>query len=159
MNRNETPTFESLAKNYGFISGQMRLVPKAFYKHLSYDEIKSELYITIGRCVEKFDPKRGNIFFFVKKSLSNALKRMIEDQRYYSETEVPLEHAYGLSYEPKNEAEQELLSYLGHFSDDILNELTDFVLGKKNKDELQKSPSFERVDVDRIINSLDLLVS
>lgn len=159
MNRNESPTFESLTRNYGFVSGQLRLVPKMFYNYMSHEEIKSELYITIGRCVEKFDPKRGNIFYFVKKSLHNALKRIIENQRYYSETEVPIEHAYGLTYEPKNESEQELLAYLSSFSDDVLNKLTDFVLGKKNKDELKKSPPFERIDVDRLIGSLDLLVS
>lgn len=159
MSRNETPTFDSLIRNYGFISGQLRMVPKMFYNYMSHEEIKSELYITIGRCVEKFDPKRGNIFFFVKKSLFNALKRIIEDQRYYSDTEVPIEYAYGLTYETKNESEQELLAYLSSFPDDVLNELTDFVLGKKNKDELKKSPPFERIDVERIISSLDSLVS
>jgi len=160
MEKFMTANPETILFNSEFIKSQMRQVPSIYWANLSKEEIKSELDLTICNCCKYYDPNRGPLFYYVKRSFHNALRRLLDTMNYQRKFEVPLEYAYGASYETKEVQEQEssLMAYLKDLPSDLIPELTDFVLGKKNKEELTSNPSFKKVNIDRILSNLDHLL-
>lgn len=151
---------ETLCNNKKFISAQMRSLPKYIYGFLSKDEIKSDLYLTIFRALNsKYKITPSNLFNYIRCCFINTLRNSIRDQQQYASKHCSLEYAYNSTYVEKNEEEAELCAYLSSLSDTLLNELTEFALGKKNKEEIIANPSLNKLNVDRVLEKLDYLLS
>lgn len=142
-----------------FISDQLKFVPKYFRDQISKDEIKSDLALAICACAKYFDPKKGkNISPYVRLSFMRNLQKTVRDKQFYLDSEAPLEAANNLTYEDKPTENIELITYLSLLPNDLLGELTEFALGKKNKEEIVSNPSFKKLNINRIIEKLDQLV-
>ena len=150
---------EKLYTDNKFISDQLKSVPKYFRDQISKDEIKSDLALAICACVKQFDPKKGkNISPYIRLSFMRNLQKTVRDKQFYLDSEAPLEAANSLTYEDKPRENIELITYLSSLPNDLLGELTEFALGKKNKEEIVSNPSFKKLNINRIIEKLDQLV-
>lgn len=150
---------ETLCNDKKFIASQMRSLPKYIYGFLSKDEIKSDLFLTIYNVVNskaKIAPSK--IFNYIRCCFLNTLKNSIRDQQQYASKHYPLEYAHNLTYVEKDEEEAELCAYLTSLPDFLLGELTEFALGKKNKEEIIANPSLNGLNVDRVLEKLDCLL-
>ena len=150
---------EQLYTNSQFISEQLKKVPKYFRDQMSTDEIRSDLSLAICSCVRFFDPEKGSdIFPYIRKSFIRNLQRTLKDKQFYQETEAPLEAAANITYEDQKLENAELLAYLSSLPNNLLGELTEFVLGKKKKEEIIDNPSNRKLNINRILYQLDQLV-
>jgi hypothetical protein len=149
---------EVIVNDKVFISNQMKYVPYRFKEFLSQEEIRAELNFTIVNCSKKFNPRRGTIFNYVQRSFINNLNTLARDRSFFYETEAPISAAFDMTYTENNPEEAELMAYLHSLPVDLLTDLTDFVLGKKNKEEIIANPSFQRINIDRVIENLDCLI-
>lgn len=150
---------EELYTNKKFISDQLKSVPKFFSDQMSKDEIKSDLALAICACVKQFDPQKGkNISPYVRRSFIRNLQHTLRNKQFFLDIEAPIEAAYNFTYEDKQNESMELTAYLSTLPNDLLGELTEFALGKKNKEEIVANPSFKKLNINRIIEKLDQLV-
>lgn len=148
----------ALCEDKSFISKQLKYVPYFYRSSLEKDEIRSELNMAIIKCCKHFDPKKGKIFPYVQRAFLNGLKKLANDKSFYSSVEVGLDEAYSVTYMDKEPEHLELLAYLSSLPNDLLEDLTQFALGKKNKEEIVSNPSFFKLDVERVIEKLDFLL-
>lgn len=153
-------TVEYFYSDKKFIAKQLKYLPHYIKSQLSKDEIMSDLNVTLCNCATGFNPDKcgGNAFPYVRKAFLNNLHKTLRDKQFFEETEAPLESAYGITYIPEEPEEYELMAYLSSLPDILLESLTEFALGKKNKQELIDSPCFIKMDIDRILDKLDALV-
>lgn len=151
-------TVEDLCCNKQFINDQIKRTPHWMKSKLTNNEIRSELNLAICTCIKTFNSKRGNIFGYVRSVFINNMRRAIRNNQFFTDIEAPLDAAYGLTYKEKEPEEIELLAYLSSLPDPLLESLTEFVMGKKNKDEIVSNPSFKKLNIDRIIDKLDSLL-
>lgn len=150
---------ETICNDKKFIAAQMRSLPKYVYGFLSKDEIKSDLYLTICRVMNaKVKVAPSNIFKYIRCSFLNTLKNSIRDQQQYATKHCSLEYAYNQTYTPKDQDEAVLHAYLTSLPDTLLGELTEFALGKKNKEEIIANPYLSGLNVDRVLEKLDHLL-
>ena len=150
---------ETLCSDKKFISAQMRSLPKYVYGFLSKDEIKSDLYLTICKAVNtKNKIPASSVFNYIRCCFLNTLKNSIRDQQQYASKHCSLECAYNQTYTPKDQDEAVLHAYLTSLPDTLLGELTEFALGKKNKEEIIANPSLNKLNVDRVLEKLDCLL-
>lgn len=147
-----------LCKDNKFISKQLKYVPYIYRSSLSEDEIRSELNMAIVNCCQRFNSKRGHIFPYVQRAFFNGMKNLFRNKSFYEQSEAPLEAAYGMTYTAEEPEHLELMAYLSSLPDELLADLTEFVLGKKNKEQIVSNPSFAKLDVDRIIQKLDFIL-
>lgn len=149
---------DTLYSNKSFISKQLKYVPFYFRSYLSKEEIRSELNMAIVNCCKTYNPKKGDIFPYVRTAFLNRMKNLARDKSFYEQSEVSLSAAYDMTYEEKDPEYVELLTYLSSLPNELLEDLTLFVLGKKNKEQVVSNPSFVRLNVDRVIQKLDFIL-
>ena len=149
---------DTLYSNKQFLSKILKSVPYIYRSNLSEDEIRSELNMAIVNCCRNFNPKRGNIFPYVRTAFFNGLKNLFRNKSFNEQAEVSLSAAYDLTYEEKDPEYIELITYLSSLPVDLLEDLTQFALGKKNKEQVVSNPSFIKLNVDRIIQKLDFIL-
>lgn len=149
---------DSLCNDNKFISKQLKYVPYIYRTSLSSDEIRSELNMAMVQCSKKFDPKKGNIFPYVQRAFFNGMNNLFKIKSFNKESEVSLSFASQVSYTEEEPEHLELMAYLSSLPDELLNDLTEFALGKKNKEEIVSNPSFKMLNVERVIEKLDFLI-
>ena len=150
---------ETLYRDKKFVNAQLSSVPRYFWGQLSPDEIKSDLALAICTCVKTFDStKSNNIAPYIRRSFINNIKNTLRDKQFIKESEAPLEAAYSHTYEDQPIEKRELIAYLSSLPNTLLSDLTEFVLGKKNKEEIVSNPSFKKINIDRILSKLDGLL-
>tara|TARA_R110000868_G_scaffold27008_1_gene103256 strand:- start:25 stop:483 length:459 start_codon:yes stop_codon:yes gene_type:complete len=148
----------SICEDNKFILKQLKYVPYIYRSSLSDDEIRSELNIAMVNCCKGFDPKKGSIFPYVQRAFFNGMKNLFRDKSFYSQSEVSLSEAYSVTYTEEEPEHLELIVYLSSLPNELLVDLTEFALGKKNKEEIVSNPSFFKLDVSRVIEKLDFLL-
>lgn len=153
-------TVEYFCSDKKLINKLIKYLPHYIKSQLSKDEIVSDLNITLCNCAIGFNPEacNGNAFPYVRRAFINNLNKTLRDKQFFAESEAPLEAAYGMTYTQEEPEEHELMAYISSLPDILLESLTEFALGKKNKQELIDSPCFARMDIDRILDKLDALV-
>lgn len=136
-----------LCVDKNFVKSVMKKLPKFIFSNYSSEEIKSEVYISIYKASKNFDPKKGRLVDFVSKITVNHLIENIAIKNDINKHEVPIEAAYGKTYITENETHTELLAYFRTMPTEWLEELTDYVLGKKKKEDITSisDSSFESV--------------
>lgn len=150
---------ETICLDKKFINSQMRNIPKYFYGFLSKEEIKSDLYFTICKLSNsRVKIATNNLFFYIRTCFINTLKKSIRDKQYYAEKHCSLDYAYNKTYEVELETNVALCAYLQTLPEQLLNDLTEFVLGKKNKEEIIANPSLKKINVNRVLEKLDYLL-
>lgn len=140
--------------NKKFTNGIIRSLPKVFHDVFTWDEIQSEVYFAIVNSSKSYDSKKTGVFNFVRHNTINLLNVKLRKLLMVREREVPIEAAYEKSYST-NHNDVELLAYFRTLPTEWLSELTEFVLGKKKKEEIAISndPSF-----DRVLEKIDMMV-
>lgn len=148
---------EQLVVDRNLIKSIMKGIPKMFFSTFSPDEIRSEIYFAIYKANNKFDPKKGRLINFVSRIVVNALNKKLVEHIQIRQNECPLEAAYSKTYTQSYESDCDLtlLAYFRTLPEEWITELTEFVLGKKKKEEIAISndPSFERV-----LSKIDCLI-
>jgi hypothetical protein len=146
---------ENLLNDKNFVKSIMRKIPSYFFSNFSSDEIRSEVYFAIMNSSKYYDPKKGSIFNLVRYNTINLLNSKLHELIKIKENEVPIEAAYGRTYVHEDKHD-ELLAFFRTLPSEWLADLTEFVLGKKKKEEIAISndPSF-----DRVLEKIDMMVS
>lgn len=147
---------ETLISDKNFVKSLMTRVPNMFFANFNSDEIKSEVYLAIYKAAPIFNPQKGRMVNFVYSILINQLNNKLRENIEIRQNEVPLEAAYSKTYMGEQDSHTELLAYFRTLPSEWLSDLTEFVLGKKKKEEIAISndPSFERV-----LNKIDSLIA
>ena len=148
----------SLINDKKFVKDQLRNVRKSTRSILSKDEIQSDLHMAIVNCAERFDPKKGDIFTYVRYSFFNMMRRSVADRLFLNSVEAPLEAAFDRTYEDNDPEDYSLRAYISTMPQELVEGLTDLVLGKKTKDDLLSKPSFQKINIDRILEKLDGII-
>jgi len=146
---------EKVLNDKNFIKNVMKKIPPYFYSNFSSDEIRSEVYFAIINSSKYYDPKKGSLLNLVRFNAINLLNTKLQNLIRVRENEVPIEAAYGRTYVHEDKHD-ELLAFFRTLPTEWLEDLTEFALGKKKKEEITISsdPSFERV-----LEKIDMMVS
>lgn len=147
-----------LLKNKAFVNSQLAYIRPVAWNIMSRSEIMSDLNLAIVDCCRKYDPTKGRIFNYVQAAFRNILNASINDRLFFFNSEVDLSYADQLSYSEPEPDDVGLHAYIASLPEDLIADLQQLVLGKIKKDDLEKRPSYRKINIDRVLEKLDGII-
>lgn len=141
---------------------KINLLMKKFNKHivklkqlgLSKDEIVSELYTAILMCGKNFN-KDYNVSFYsyLHASINRNLIRLINNLSEIRDREKSIDEDFG--YCPDEQVDLDFVYYLKGLPKDVVYNMSEYINGEINEQELNDSCLTHKVDAKKILDVID----
>lgn len=155
----ENFSIQTLLNNTKFINKQVLYLPKHYRYYFTFEELQSEMVLIISSCVKNFNPKKGSIGNFVKKTAIKVIGAKVRKMMNERVFERPLEFAQTASYAFQDPADVKLARFLKSLPSDLIEDLTAYTEGKKEKGAILQTPyRVGLLDMRKLLKTIDGLM-
>lgn len=155
----ENSSIQTLLNNTKFINRQIASLPKHYKYYFSFEELQSEMVLIISSCVKNFNPKKGSIKNFVNKTANKIIGAKIKKTLTDRTFERPLEFAHKASYAFQDPSDVKLTRFLKSLPNDLIEDLTAYTEGKKEKGAILQTPyRVGLLDMRKLLKTIDSLM-
>lgn len=150
---------QTLLNNTKFLNRQIAKLPRYYKHYYSLHELQSEMVVIISNCIKNFNPKKGSIGNFVNKTAIKVLGAKIKKTITERTFERPLEFAQTASYAFQDPSDVKLSRFLKSLPADLIEDLTAYTEGKKEKGAILQTPyRVGLLDMRKLLKTIDGLM-